>query len=136
MRHPILRILIAILIGFWSPMCCCQASELLGAPCAPSQQSHEESCCSGCGDTPEEPTEPHDSGQPCTECHWSFAQAGVVLNSEHGGTLSTDAVTTIATFGTICTLLIADAGQPRHPDHHPPRPAGRSLLRWHCALIV
>lgn len=36
MRHPLLRILIALLVGMASPLCCCQAALFTGDTCGPS----------------------------------------------------------------------------------------------------
>lgn len=62
MRHPLLRILVALFVGVWSPLCCCQAALLAGTSCptdgsARTSHSNDESpaerplCCSkeGCG---------------------------------------------------------------------------------------
>jgi hypothetical protein len=124
MRHPILRILAAIIIGLWSPMCCCQAADLLGSPCVPAP----ESCCSGC----------HDSDQPepaapCDDCHGTFMQAGIVPAPDH---IPQPTALTPVFFDTALFLSIPDAIAARHPAATPPPPAGRDLLRRHCALIV
>lgn len=67
MRHPLLRVFLALLIGVWSPLCCCQAAALVGTTCgmmteprASADLGAADSCCQCCDD--EEP--PGDGALP------------------------------------------------------------------------
>src|SRR5688572_27424246 len=76
MRHPLLRILLALVIGVVSPMCCCHAAAVAGAACGPIEAQAAEtpahSCCSACrGDAEDEPepASPTPDDQPCPDCN-------------------------------------------------------------------
>lgn len=67
MRHPLLRILVALLIGVVTPLCCCQAAALAGGACSGGHVSTavSDSCCGGCDSgagSDERPAE-----QPCSD---------------------------------------------------------------------
>ena len=49
MRHPFLRILVALLIGVITPLCCCRAALLVGSACDGKHlvAAEMDSCCGG-----------------------------------------------------------------------------------------
>jgi hypothetical protein len=67
MRHPLLRILVALLIGVVTPLCCCQAAALAGGACAGKHvaAAESDSCCGGrVGETR---TDEGPAEQPCQD---------------------------------------------------------------------
>lgn len=154
MRHPLLRILIALLIGLWSPVCCCQAMALAGSSCGDASvpEIQPDSCCQGCKSEPRssEPGSSHDElpadherSHPgdCPSCPSCQGTAG-------GASLRADArlASSQPDGNAIATMTFAVTIAPRWPDEasitsslsrwgRPPfARANREAQRWHCAL--
>lgn len=159
MRHPLIRILLAAFVAFWSPLCCCQAAAIIGAQC--SRGDHEtqatvaSACCCKCGnecsDSGRDKTSAHDSptdrsdcpddpgGCPsCPSCKGTAGGAG--LWSSVKLHLAHDQVNAAASSGLSAlpaiSMLVAEpvpalAGFVA-PRAHPR--ANRAAQRWHCAL--
>ncbi|MGD9688403.1 MAG: hypothetical protein AB7K52_04455 [Phycisphaerales bacterium] len=152
MRHPVLRILVALFIGVVSPLCCCQVMELTGSACGGTHEvtAKSESCCSGCSS---DPAPIHDQQAPadddehspgkcpsCPSCQGTSVGAGVkfesktpVLNHQ------LHALATLALAVVWNPPLPAAQAVPSLPAwaFDPPYlKANREALRWHCALLV
>jgi hypothetical protein len=149
MRHPLLRILAALLIGVWSPLCCCQASAWMGRSC--SDRGHarawgDESC--GCC-TDEAPSDdepdcrfPEDGTRPgcpaCPACQGSVGASGLIPSSKaqqyHMGI---EAIPMPAHRSSATSLPWDDKLSILTPGHSSAHiRANRAALRWHCALNV
>jgi hypothetical protein len=151
MRHPLLRILVALLIGVVTPLCCCQAMAIVGSGCGlgHAAASVSDACCGGCkdgsesgeGDAPVEPSTPHPSDCPsCPSCQGTASGPGLKADA----TLPTieQAWNAIATCALAVVLDLPEAddaahhGRPSWWRDPPCIRANREALRWHCALIV
>lgn len=156
MRHPLLRILVAFVIGVWSPLCCCQAMALAGTACdgGHAAVSEPDSCCGGCLIDPtsdheqQAPTEDQDDDQgsapgecpSCPSCEGNPSGTGV--NAEvklPAFEQQWDALTTLAV-AVLWNLPPLDAqaapAPPGWANAPPFLKANREALRWHCALQV
>lgn len=152
MHQPILRIIVALLIGVWSPLCCCQAMAFIGGACdgRPSPTASVESCCADCSDVPARSTNENsplgdrESHPPdCPSCPSCQALSGeAVLQVEAKSPTLDNEWTAIATIALLGQIDPPHADEPmdlRHPSwwHGPPfLRANREALRWHCALIL
>jgi len=162
MRHPFFRVLVALLIGVWSPLCCCQAMTLVGRACesTASDVVAQSTCCPNCPTETSEATEDEsrppasapDNGQSthpddCPSCpSCQGLSGGVGLNVE--AELPTfeqqwSAIATIA-LAVILELPWTDEmmvrGRPPWPwggwGSPPHVKANRDAQRWHCALTL
>lgn len=164
MRHPMLRILVALLIGVWSPLCCCQASVLAGTACGtmhraePVVQSLAQNaisaCCHRCDGTllPEEggstsdgsgsvPTgDPPGSCPSCPTCQGLSNSVGLQIDAKFPSLdQQWNALATLALAVLFRLAEPEDAIIARMPPWwgSPPHiKANREALRWHCALVV
>ena len=149
MRHPLLRIVLALLVGLMSPMCCCYAAAVAEAACsslAGVKHAERRSCCNSCSEDDAAPdsapaeTGKHDNGRPdCASC----GGAAVAVNSVPVVTFKASAVTDLTPILAAIAPL-SDLGDPMSrgilgPFHAPRRAAahaGRDAQRWHCARIL
>ncbi len=156
MRHPLLRILVALLIGVITPLCCCQAAAIAGGACdrSPAATQALDSCCGGCPADPasnrtpdKSEDEPGNDQQPnpsncksCPSCQGTSGGTGNIAEARLP-VLKLE-------WNTLATLAIAiswatDAPEPK-PARRPPGwadsapylKANRDAQRWHCALLV
>jgi hypothetical protein len=152
MRHPLLRILVALLIGVVTPLCCCQAMALAGSICdgRHSAVSNGDSCCHECPRDPapdqqqDAPTndhsEPPGECPSCPSCQGTAggtgakAEASLPVFEELSNGLSTIA---LAVLWSLPPLEVHDAPAPPGWAADPPFvKANREALRWHCALLI
>lgn len=163
MRHPLLRILVALLIGVISPLCCCQAAALVGGGCGGGHEiaAKVESCCGGCSgkaesgeeqtpaplptDAPSDvPSDDH-HGPPgkcpsCPTCQGTSAGAGAKAEATlpafepQWNALATISLAVLWDLPTLGTTT--EAAPPGWAIDPPHLRANRAALRWYCALIV
>jgi hypothetical protein len=152
MRHPLLRILIALLIGVVTPVCCCQAMALAGSICdgRHSALTKSDSCCHECSgdpapDQPQDAPTDDDPGVPgecpsCPSCQGTAggtgakAEANLPVFEKFWNALATIAV---AVLWNLLPLEAVTAPAPPGWAADPPfLKANREALRWHCALLV
>ncbi len=161
MLESMFKLLLALLVGIVSPLCCCEATALAGTSCAvvgvatSDTRSDEASCCGGCRDrasdaaalaphqvaskaAPRDPTHPG----TCPTCPKCKGVQSIAL--DHGPKLPAldNTWTTLATI-TIAAILDSSHSMnsigSRPPSWRADPPsvkANRDALRWHCALIV
>lgn len=152
MRHPLLRILMALLIGVCTPMCCCRAMALAGSVCDGRfvTLTEAESCCQKCSrdhapdQRPEAPA--HDDSCPpggcpsCPSCQGASSIAGV--KAEASVAVFEEVLNTLATIdlSLLCVLAPLDfepaLKRPGWATDPPFLKANRDAQRWHCALLV
>lgn len=163
MRHPLLRILVALIVGLWSPMCCCQAAMFIGGACpscprpeTPAPEPEPECCCckhaptpapgSSCGDSPTQAdSSPHqpDSKHPCNSCPACKGSAATTASASaaisfHLPALQFDLFATLLLANFDCPVFSPQLDRPTaqwSPRGCIPRES-RDVLRRHCALIV
>ena len=152
MRHPLLRILVALFIGVIAPLCCCTVQALAGNLCGGTHEVsvQSDSCCHGCSGDPtssdeqQTPTD-HDEHAPgkcpsCPSCQGTAVGAGVKFEAR-GLALEQQfhALATLA-LAVLWELPPLDArAAPSLPGWASAPPflkANREALRWHCALLV
>lgn len=151
MRHPLLHILLALFIGVWSPLCCCQASALAGTVCGGThfKAPEQDSCCSNCADESQSsehnaPTNDNRSlPRECPSCPSCQGLAsGVMLRAEAKLPTFEQELNFVATIvlSTITSLpRLENSIIPSHalwwasPPHIK---ANREIQRWHCALTI
>lgn len=160
MRHPLLRVLLALLIGVVTPLCCCQAAALAGGACSGWNVAvaESDSCGGGCPDGPASDPCPdrsqdqsrdrpdHDQPSPpgkCTSCpSCQGTSAGTVINAAARLPAFEQQWNALATFAlaVLWTMEAPEALVAPHPPgwaHYPPHlKANRDAQRWHCALLV
>lgn len=152
MRNPLLRILVALLLGVVTPLCCCVIQTSLGNACGNRHAAAVtiDTCCTGCSNDPASDFEqdtPADDQQPsqedcpsCPSCQGTSggtgAKAEVTLTAlEHQwNALATMALAVLWNLPT--TDIEAVASAPGWADDPPHLKANREALRWHCALLV
>lgn len=152
MRHPLLRILVALLISVATPVCCCQAMALAGSVCDGrfAAAAESASCCHECSDDPlsdqgqevptdEVPLSPSDCPS-CPSCQGTAggtgvkAEANLPVFKKVWNALATIAV---AVLWSLPPLDAQNALAPPGWASDPPfLKANREALRWHCALLV
>ena len=152
MRHPLLRILVALLIGLVTPLCCCQAMAMAGGGCG---DRHEvapapDACCHGCSqdsapDRQRSKPTGDDSSAPgkcpsCPSCQGTSSGTGMKADvrlpafEQQWNVLVASA---LASLGMIETPQCVLAPSPPVWALGPPHlKANREALRWHCALVV
>jgi len=165
MQRPLFHILLAFIVGVWSPLCCCQAallvSDLTGMPsrCGTSgiadaiDSRPAAHCCGGCcGERDQQPMPSNDSDtrheqSPCesTPCHDCPACQGTV-GIPNGTVDSSSALKSIAyQFAIPAPTTLSTWSVAPHPfpavvgkpvDHSGRGDGGRAILRLHCALLV
>jgi hypothetical protein len=156
MRHPLLRILVALLIGVVTPLCCCQAALLVGSACDGKHLVAVEmdSCCGGCStetashrasdpqpdDSNEEPPLSPDECPSCPSCQGTSGGTGVKAESrlpafeQQWDALATFSLAVLWTIPTPDARVVPlSPGWALGPPH---LKANRDALRWHCALVV
>lgn len=150
MRQPLLRILVALIIGMWIPLCCCQAMALAGDACGstPTPQAKADSCCQGfLAAHSDQESIPDDDERSlpgdctsCPSCQGTSAGAGLTLEAKPP-TLEQKWNTAAAT----ALLVLSDLprpdaaispGLPSCWDDRLFIKANREAQRWFCALIV
>lgn len=151
MRHPLLRILVALLIGLWSPLCCCQAMTLAGSICdfVAAEQASSDSCCQNRESPPPGADDCSlDQGEvpaptecsSCPSCQGTSGGAG--SNAESRLPSVSHEFNSVATLASCRVFGLSkpdEAVKPsglswwRTPLH---LRANRDSLRWHCALVV
>ena len=164
MTSPFLRIVLALVIGLWSPLCCCQAAMVAGAltgtpgDCTGSNKKTAASpikvgCCDHCGDEPSNPgSSDHSSStnhdrspgdrSPCNDCPGCQGTLGLSRldkadTAMQALALAMAVLVIVVPVDLPLTLpTVTLPFWPRLPDHLPLYAGGRSLLRWHCALVV
>jgi len=152
MRHPLLRILVALLIGVASPLCCCQAMAMAGGVCGERHEvaAKADSCCQGCSGDPSsdqeqdapEQEDPHTPGKcpSCPSCQGTSAGTGVKAEARLPAfEPQWDALSTLALaalWELPPTALQFKTVLPGWSHDPPFLRANRDALRWHCALLV
>lgn len=156
MRHPVLRILVAVLTGLLSPLCCCQAALLLGdgctfadpqmgtqtvsACCCEDDNSETEQSGSRIDGDSESPDLPGDDCKSCPSCQGVAAGTGLAhLSATPNTGLDVDSLATAALAALADELDVARAFLTLSPALRRESPhlrSNRAALRWHCALIV
>lgn len=151
MRNPLLRILAALVIGVWSPLCCCQVTALIGTACRSIAEAPvaKAGCCSKCHEESKQRDGDHSNdpkGSPLSECpscpSCQGTSSGAGLKAESTSPAIERACDTAAV---IVAVVLHD--QPRMgamvrpilPSWWGDPPfvrANREALRWQCALIV
>lgn len=152
MRHPSLRILVAVLIGVIAPLCCCQASTFAGVLCDGRQEVTlaASTCCHECSDErdslPQRDSSNNDQQSPpgkcpsCPSCQGVPAGAGV--KSEAGRADLDQQLHALATLALAVVLDLPPlnthvaTAMPAWLADPPFVRANRATLRWHCALTV
>lgn len=158
MVHPVIRILVALLMAVWMPLCCCQAALLVGVACNVEQpldvataqpDSSGDECCHRCQVA--EPTDlqnspdstPPSSTTPCKSCDLCKRAIGSGLDSTTKLTRAEQADATVPTITFVSALpdtFVQHAASSSSLDPRYSAPphvrANRSALRWHCALMV
>lgn len=151
MRHPLLRILVALLIGLWSPLCCCQAMTLAGSTCgdAVPEVASSDSCCQDLASSSSDAGD-CESGQwdvpapsdcsSCPSCQGTSGGAGLKVDSRLPSVSHEfNLVATLANTYVLSLPKPDEAVKPsarswwRTPLH---LRANRVSQRWHCALVV
>ncbi len=151
MRHPLLRILVALLIGVVTPLCCCQAMALAGSLCNGRQAAATElgSCCHECPLDPasDQRQTPTDDQPPlpgecpsCPSCQGTSGGTGAKSEASlpafeqqwHASAMV--AIAVVWNFSNPGPE--ATPSQPRWTADPPHLKANREALRWHCALLV
>lgn len=152
MRHPLLRILVALLIGVVTPVCCCQAMAFAGSLCAGRNASVAKagSCCHEC---PGDPTSDQQQNAPgndhpglpgecpsCPSCQGTSGGTGAKVEASLPVFEKVwNALATIA-FALLWNLPPLEAqaaiAPPVWAGDPPFLKANREALRWHCALLV
>ena len=147
------RILVALLMAVWMPLCCCQSAMLFGASCQMDLQIEEStgsvsSCCSGKVDVAEDSTcedlDPNCHGlKSCKCCRIAKRAIGSGLDAASSNPRfeQTEVSLPIAHLASaIPDLGLATTLSESLPFHDYAAPpalrANRAALRWHCALIV
>ena len=151
MRHPLLRILIALLIGVASPVCCCQVMALAGSACESGHAAAEaDSCCHECpfdpaSDDLEEVRSdaPLPSSSDCPSCpSCRGASVGKAAKSEANFPVFEEFWDTLATLSlaVLWELPALEAKcatvRPGWGDDPAFLKSNREALRWHCTLLV
>ena len=151
MRHPLIRILVALLIGVCTPLCCCQAMALARTACESTLDPQEKSaaCCQSCHAQPssneESAPEDHEGSLPrdcpsCPSCQGASDEAALKVEAKFS-TLDQElnAIATIA-FLVLSDLPMPDpamiAGLPSWRGDRLFIKANREALRWFCALNI
>ncbi|MBX3392756.1 MAG: hypothetical protein KF787_08920 [Phycisphaeraceae bacterium] len=146
MRHPLLRILVALLIGVWSPLCCCQAMALAGNVCEGTHQIKTDSCCHEESHPGEDETPANHGGSlpvdcpSCPSCQGTSGGAGLTAEAklptleQKWNALATIALAVL--FDLPQSDEVISLGRPPWWNDPPFVKANREALRWHCALIV
>lgn len=155
-RHPLLRMLLALIIGLWSPMCCCRAMAMTGMACGGSGETESAAVDGCCDESPdrspagEEPgscpdrSEPAPLGCPsCPACNGApGVSSGAGIKGEArleaaGQEWTPQACVVWATLGREAGWLVS-AGPARPPWRGvmPHVKANRDAQRWHCALTT
>lgn len=151
MRHPLLRILLALLIGLVSPMCCCFAAVVAGMACSlavgePENDREGRSCCGSCCDdegastpTPAESGE-HDKDCPsCTSCGGEAAAVNSAPIIKFEPSAVTELTAILAAIAPQCDLgvpISRDVAGTMHDARGAAAHTGRDAQRWHCARIL
>lgn len=157
MRLPAIRVLIAVLLGLWSSLCCCQARAIIGQSCGGGQATQftqaapgsPRSCCHSHDEQRDRGGDNHDpdggdgdsqrKSPVCPSCQSPQGTAGPKLES--GPQDWERARVAVVTF-VLADILPAPEHAPLvlstpGRDSTPAAPrANRDALRWHCALIV
>lgn len=152
MRHPLLRILVALLIGVVTPLCCCQATAIVGSGCGEPHTAaiKPNSCCNGCADDPaskqhrDAPTdnEPPAPGKcpSCPSCDGTPAGTAINVEArlpafEHDwDVIATLALAVLWDLPSLETRVTASP--PGWASDPPFLKANREAQRWYCALVV
>ncbi|MBL0870618.1 MAG: hypothetical protein IBJ18_08590 [Phycisphaerales bacterium] len=152
MRHPLLRILVALLIGVIAPLCCCQVMGLTGSVCGGRHEvaTASESCCQGCSGDPvssDEQQTPSDGNEhaprkcpSCPSCQGTAVgtavkfEARVQVLDQQLHALATIALAVLWELPTLDAR--AAPSLPGWASDPPFLKANREALRWHCALLV
>jgi hypothetical protein len=152
MRHPLLRILVALIIGVVTPVCCCQAMALAGSICDGRHAvvTKADSCCHECPDgrasdhrqeapSDEQPPLPGDCPS-CPSCEGTSggtgakAEVNLPVFEKVWNALATIAVVVLWSLPPLeAQVAPAPPGWAADP---PFLKANREALRWHCALLV
>ena len=152
MRHPLLRILVALLIGIIMPLCCCQAASFVGGHCSGIVEAAQivDSCCHESEDESSAPPDndgternapqPAETCPSCPSCQGSVAGNGAKSEATIPSFKSQwDALATFA-FAIVWNSLLGEAQAPSVPPGWRSDPpflrANRDAQRWYCALIV
>lgn len=152
MRHPLLRILVALFIGVITPLCCCVVQAVAENACGGQHSAAVElaSCCNGCSTQPgsdqdqDDPTEePPSSPEKCPSCpSCQGTSGGTGAKAE----IRVPAIEQV--LDALATIALAAFWNlpPLDAEAAPPLPgwasdppflkANREALRWHCALLV
>lgn len=152
MRHPLLRILVALLIGVITPLCCCQATAMVGSGCdGPHAVAIEpDSCCNGCDDDPasqQDRDAPTDNEQPapgkcpsCPSCDGTSAGTAINVEArlpafEHDwDVIATLALAVLWDLPSLETRVTASS--PGWASDPPFLKSNREAQRWYCSLVV
>ncbi|HMN95710.1 MAG TPA: hypothetical protein PKC43_03460 [Phycisphaerales bacterium] len=151
MQGSLVRIILALLVGVWSPLCCCQAMALVGRACERGALRGAEAagCCSRCAADDGVPASQDDAAPTrpadqlpggCDSCPACLGAIGIAVKLE--------SLTMIPDAGSDERASVDPRPSPRQRIRRDdagslsgPRPsqslrANRPALRWHCTLIV
>lgn len=155
MRHPLLRILVALIIGVSLPLCCCQAMMLVGGACDGASDTVElqASCCPSCLDessgsrsptpvhTPSNDENSHPDDCPsCPSCQGLSGGAGLKVEAklpaleQQWNALATIAIAVFFDLPKPDEAIVP--GCPSRWGSPPHVKANRDAQRWHCALTI
>lgn len=151
MRHPLLRILVAVLLAAWSPLCCCQAAAWAGSACGGPDRVEiiSDACCdvdhgAAAARTPMVLMDQHrlPDGEPggCSTCGTCQDAPALGVESKLPSLereWNADGVP--AACATPAWTMAERAVAPVLPamaDGPPHVRANRAAQRWHCALMV
>jgi hypothetical protein len=155
-RHPLLRVLLALIFGLWSPMCCCRAMAMAGMPCGGAGETESaavDGCCDESSDRSPAGEEPgscpgdsapgHDGCPSCPSCQGApGVSAGAGIKIDAGLEAAVQEWTPQPCV--VWALLRREAGWlvsagPARPPWRGVMPhvkANRDAQRWHCALTT
>lgn len=165
MRRTWFHILMAFIVGLWSPLCCCQAGLVIGtltgvpASCSNTELSEhmvsedDSQCCGHCGGNRNEPPTPSTDlegpekqlpgeSTPCNDCPACQGTLGVQQDTTDSSSVlkSITSEVPIFCYAMLPTWSVAGSSFPSTPrksvDHSGRGGGGRAILRLHCALVV
>ncbi len=149
MVHSTIRILAALLLAVWMPLCCCQTAMLFGSACEAEIELEERGddgngCCSrshveeeSCDEIPAHPAKPckcFELGKRAVESERESASKTVRF--EQNEVLIPIAVLASMQSEFSVSASLFESLSTRDFAAPPFIKANRALLRWHCALIV
>jgi hypothetical protein len=145
MAYRAFCILMILVVGLWSPLCCCQAGLLAasiggGTDGLTAHEPAAERC--GCCDKPhpeDRPSTPPAPMTPCDDC--AVCTGGGTPGLTGAGAVQSPFDDGVPALGFVLPTPPSAAGPPRADRTRgettvKQRRSGRDVLRWHCALTV